>query len=150
MVLTSDTKNFLNNYSEIINKGDFKFLFERAYQTLRLDQAKQIYDVCKNAKILPKNIEDQFPSMLRVYIKIIGAGATFLGSDYEYETIDEQEFYKEQQGKHGIFTGLSISADYENDDGENFINSYWEFKTDDGTELNGIIGESFRLDKPIM
>ena len=34
MKLTSDVKNFLDNYSEIINEGDFKFLFERAYKTL--------------------------------------------------------------------------------------------------------------------
>lgn len=68
MVLTSDVKAFLNSYSEIIDEGDFKFLFERAYQTLSLNQAKQIYDVCKAANILPKNIDDQLPSMLRVYL----------------------------------------------------------------------------------
>ena len=58
MVLTSDTKAFLNSYSEIINEGEFKYLFESPYQSLRVDQEKQIYDECKNAKILPKNIEE--------------------------------------------------------------------------------------------
>ena len=150
MELTSDAKSFLDSYSESINEGDFKFLFERAYQTLSLNQVKQIYDVCKVANILPKNIEDQLPSMLRVYLKVIGAGATFIGWKYEYETKDDIEWYKEQEGKHGKITGLSISAGYENDDGENFISSYWNFICDDGIELDIIAGESFRLDKPII
>lgn len=150
MELTSDAKSFLNSYSEIIDEGDFKFLFERAYKTLSLNQVKQIYDVCKVANILPKNIEDQLPSMLRVYLKVIGVGATFIGWKYEYETKDDIEWYKEQEGKHGKFTGISIEADYKDDDGENFISSYWEFICDDGTEINGVAGESFKLDKPII
>ena len=31
MELTSDAKSFLNSYSEIIDEGDFKFLFLIAY-----------------------------------------------------------------------------------------------------------------------
>ena len=148
MELTSDAKSFLDSYSEIIDEGDFKFLFERAYKTLSLNQVKQIYDVCKAANILPKNIEDQLPSMLRVYIKVIGVGATFIG--WSYDDYSDKQYYKKYEGKHGKITGLSISADYENDDGENYLWSYWDFKTDDGIELGNIAGESFRLDKPII
>lgn len=148
MELTSDVKSFLDSYSEIIDEGDFKFLFERAYKTLSLNQVKQIYDVCKTANILPKNIEDQLPSMLRVYIKVIGAGATFIG--WSYDNYLDKQYYIRYEGKHGKITGLSIPADYENDDGENYLWSYWDFKTDDGIELGNIAGESFRLDKPII
>ena len=148
MELTSDAKSFLDSYSEIIDEGDFKFLFERAYQTLSLNQVKQIYDVCKVANILPKNIEDQLPSMLRVYLKVIGVGATFIG--WIYDNYLDKQYYIRYEGKHGKITGLSIPADYENDDGENYLWSYWDFKTDDGIELGNIAGESFRLDKQIM
>lgn len=148
MELNSDAKAFLNSYSETINEGDFKFLFERAYQTLSFNKIKQIYDVCKAANILPKNIDDQLPSMLRVYLKIIGAGATFIGWDYD-NYLDKQ-YYIRYEGKHGKFTGLIIPADYEDDDRENYLWSYWDFKTDDGVELDSIVGESFKLDKPII
>ena len=148
MKLTPGAKSFLDNYSEIIDEGDFKFLFERAYQTLSLNQVKQIYDVCKAANILPKNIENQLPSMLRIYLKVIGAGATFKG--WSYDNYQDEKFYGKYEGKHGKFTGLSIPTDYENDDGGNYLWSYWDFICDDGTETNSVAGESFRLDKPIM
>lgn len=148
MELASDAKSFLDSYSEIIDEGDFKFLFERAYKTLNFNQVKQIYDVCKAANILPKNIEDQLPSMLRVYLKIIGAGATFKG--WSYDNYQDEKFYGKYEGKHGKFIRLSFPADYEDDDGENYLWSYWDFKTDDGIELDSITGESFKLDKPII
>lgn len=148
-LISNDVRNFLSKYKDLINEGDFRVLFQRATEFLPYRDARMIYNIIFQTLNVP-NLINILPSMLRVYIEIIGAGATFIGWKYDYETADEKKWYKKQEGKHGNFVGLDIEADYEDDDGGNFISSYWDFLCDDGTMINGVAGESFRLDKPII
>lgn len=154
-----DTKNdvieFLNNHESLVNDGDFEELFEEADKIWYSASAhmKLLYKVIKLSNLDPK-IEEHIPSMLRVYNQIIDAGATFIGWDYMYETEDDKEWYKQHEGKHGKFMGLGYGADYnindgKHDDADNFIDSFWNFKFDNGDRMDAIAGSAFRLDKPL-
>ena len=155
MNVKEEVIKFLGDHESLVNSGDFEELFEEAVKIWysASDQMKLLYKTIKLSNIDPK-IEKHIPSMLRVYNQIIGAGAIFTGWDYNYETEDDKKWYKQHEGKHGKFIGLAYGADYntndsEHDDADNFIDSYWNFKFDNGDRMDAIAGSSFRLDKPL-
>lgn len=155
MNVKEEVIKFLGDHESLVNSGDFEELFEEAVKIWysASDQMKLLYKTIKLSNIDPK-IEKHIPSMLRVYNQIIGAGAIFAGWDYNYETEDDKEWYKQHEGKHGKFIGLAYGADYNTnnsgrDDADNFIDSYWNFKFDNGDRMDAIAGSSFRLDEPL-
>lgn len=155
MDIKNDVIEFLNNHESLVNDGDFEELFKEANKKWYgfSSEMKQLYNIIKTANIDP-NLEKHIPSMLRVCNQIIRAEAIFTGWDYNYETKDEKEWYKQREGKHGKFMSLAYGADYntndsEYDDADNFIDSYWNFKFDNGDSMDAIAGSSFRLDKPL-
>lgn len=147
-LISNDVRNFLSKHEDLINEGDFRVLFQRATEFLPYRDARMIYNIIFQTLNIP-NLINILPSMLRVYIEIIGVDATFIGWKYDYETADEKKWYKEQEGKHGNFVGLDIAADNDNDK-DNFLQSYWDFICEDGTKINSISGSAFKLDKNIF
>ena len=146
---------FIKKYEDLLNDSKFEELFKEANKIWYgfSSEIKQLYNIIKAANIDP-NLEKHIPSMLRVYNQIIGAGAIFTGWGYNYETENEKEWYKKYEGKHGKFMGLAYGADYNtndsgHDDADNFIDSYWNFKFDNGDRMDAIAGSSFRLDEPL-
>ena len=155
MEISSEVKDFIKDNTFLINHNGFEELFTEANKIWYgfSSEMKQLYNIIKAANIDP-NLEKHIPSILRVCNQIIGAGAIFTGWDYNYETKDEKEWYKQHEGKHGKFMGLAYGADYnindgEHDDADNFIDSFWNFKFDNGDGMDAIARSSFRLDKPL-
>ena len=142
---------FIKKHEDLLNNSKFEELFKEVNKKWHgfSSEMDQLYNIIKAVNIDP-NLEKHIPSILRVYNQIIGAGATFIGWNYAYETEDEIEWYKQHEGNHGKIIGLNIAADYDvgrgspyDDDVDNFIDSYWDFKFDNG-DIIDLVSDNYK------
>lgn len=150
MKVSQEVKDFIDQYSDLINDGEFENLFnvaQKLWGTVS-PQIRELADLIMAAGI-DKNLEQHLPSMTRVYRDVVGRGVTFVG--WKYDDEDDKNFYTPLEGKHGTIQEVSIAADYEGKyasttDTENYVDSYWDVLLDDSSPLYGISGLSLELD----
>ena len=150
MRVSQEVKDFINQYSDLINDGELENLFnvaQKLWGTVS-PQIRELADLIMAAGI-DKNLEQHLPSMTRVYRDAVGRGVTFVG--WKYDDEDDKNFYTPLEGKHGTIQRVSIAADYEGKyasttDTENYVDSYWDVLLDDSSPLYGISGLSLELD----
>lgn len=153
MKVSQEVKDFIGQYSDLINDGEFENLFnvaQKLWGTVS-PQIRELADLITAAGI-DKDLEQHLPSMTRVYRNTVGRGVTFVGWNYDDdgEDEDDKEFYTSLEGKHGTIQGVAVVADYEGKyastaDAENYTDSYWDVLLDDSTPLC-VSGLSLELD----